>query len=105
MKRLSLDFEKGCLCYALNKNKGIKQLSNLNRDDFKAFIPDRFIDKASYTWDFEAETISINQKSSAMTDKSFIPEVVTPYPKLTKRFQEFIRLLPPDAMELIEISQ
>ena len=69
-------------------------------------IPKKFSDKSSFTWDFEAESISVNQPYKAidnfMTKECFVPEVVEPMPKLGKRFNEFIKLLNMEPVNLAD---
>lgn len=97
MKRLSLDFDNKCLCIMMPGQEGTQIIPELNREDFENFIPQKYRDKSSFTWDFEAESISVNHSYMAinnfMTKECFVPEIVEPMPKLGKRFNEFTKLL------------
>lgn len=106
MKRLSIDFENHCLCIMMPGHQGTAIIPELNKTDFESFIPEKHAEKSSFTWDFEAETISVNQPykptNNFMTKECFIPMVTEPYPKLGKRFGEFMRLLKVEPVNLAE---
>ena len=106
MKRLSIVFDNNCLCIMMSGHQGTDIISDLRQEDFESFIPKKFKDKSSFTWDFEAETISINQPYKAtnnyMTKECFIPMVTEPYPKLSKRYDEFLRLLKVKPINLVD---
>ena len=109
MKRLSLDFDNRCLCIMMPGQEGTQIVSELKKEDFESFIPGKFKDRSSFTWDFEAESISINQPYKAinnfMTKECFVPEVVEPMPKLGKRLNLFIKLLDLEPVNLAEEIQ
>ena len=81
-------------------------LKKLDKATFDSFIPEKYKNKNSFTWDFQAETISVNHPYKAinnfMTKECFIPEVVEPMPKLEKRFDEFIKLLNMEPVNLAD---
>ena len=97
MKRLAIDFDNHCLCIMMQGQQGTQIVPELDKATFDSFIPEKYKNKNSFTWDFQDETISVNQPYKAinnfMTKECFIPEVVEPMPKLEKRFNEFIKLL------------
>jgi hypothetical protein len=89
--------------------EGTQIIPELKREDFESFIPQKFSKKSSFTWDFEAESVSVNQpykaKDNFMTKECFVPEVVEPMPKLGKRFNEFIKLLKMEPVNLADEIQ
>lgn len=109
MKRLSIDFDNHCLCIMMPGQEGTQIIPELKREDFKSFIQEKFSDKSSFTWDFEGESVSVNQPYKAIdnfvTKESFVPEVVEPMPKLGKRFNEFIKLLNMEPVNLADEIQ
>lgn len=106
MKRLSIDFDNHCLCIMTEGQQGTEIVPELDKATFDSFIPEKHKNKNSFTWDFQAETISVNQPYKAinnfMTKECFIPEVVEPMPKLEKRFNEFIKLLNMEQVNLAD---
>ncbi len=106
MKRLSIDFDNSCLCIMMPGQQGTELVPGIKKEDFEGFIPQKYRDKSSFTWDFEVESISINQPYKAvnnfMTKECFVPEVVEPMPKLGKRFNEFIKLLDMEPVNLAD---
>ena len=73
MKRLSLDFDNHCLCIMMPGQEGTQIIPELKKEDFENFIPWKFKDRSSFTWDFEAESISINQPYKAIDIPSAVP--------------------------------
>ena len=105
MKRLSIDFDNNCLCIMMPGQQGTELVPGIKKEDFESFIPEKYRDKDSFTWDFETETISVNQPYTAeknfMTKECFIPQVVEPMPKLGKKFDKFTKLL---GMETVNLA-
>ena len=97
MKRISIDFDNRCLCIMTEGQQGTEIHPELNKEDFMGFIPKKYQDGSSFTWDFEAESFSKNQPYKAidgfMTKECFVADYTEPMPKLGKRFNEFIKLL------------
>lgn len=86
--------------------QGTELVPGIKKEDFENFIPEKYRDKDSFTWDFETETISVNQPYKAlngfMTKDCFIPQVVEPMPKLRKKFDEFTKLLGIETVNLAD---
>ena len=106
MKRLALDFDNNCLCIMMEGQHGTEIISGIKREDFKSFIPEKYNDKSSFTWDFETENISVNRpykaKNNFMTEECFVPEIVESMPGIGKRFNEFIKILDLEPVNLAE---
>ena len=68
MKRLSLDFDNRCLCIMMPGQEGTQIVPELKKEDFESFIPGKYKDRSSFTWDFEAESISVNQPYKAINN-------------------------------------
>ncbi len=96
MKQFSLDFKDSILGIKTDKQDTTEKIFGLKKEDFESFIPEKYKDRMSFTWDFEAETISINEVYKPSNTNNgwnlrFIPEVVEPMPNLGKRFDEFAK--------------
>ncbi len=106
MKQISLDFDNNCICIMMPGQQGTQILPKFEKHDFVDFIPEKFKDRSSFTWDFEAEIISVNRPYKAidgfMTKECFVPETEEPMPGLGKRFDEFIKILGMKPMNLAD---
>ena len=106
MKRISIDFESKALIIMTDGQQGTEIHPELKRETFDSFIPERYRDRSSFSWNFEAETFSVNQPYQAidgfMTKECFRAELTEPMPKLGKRFNEFIKLLGMEPVNLAE---
>ena len=72
---------------------------------FNSFIPEKFRDRNSFTWNFENETFTVNQdyvlKEGCITSKEhFVPELILLFPKLSERFDEMIAILGYEQVDL-----
>ena len=107
MNQFSLNFDNNYLCIITPGQEGTEFISGLKKETFKSFIPEKYWDKASFTWDFETESITINKPyepapGTIITKSCFVPETVEPMPGLADRFEEFIKLL---GMEQINLAE
>lgn len=106
MKRLSIDFDNHCLCIMMPGQQGTEIIPELKKEDFEGFIPDKYKDRSSFTWDFDSESISINKPYKAidnfMTKECFVPEGSEPMPELRHRFSEFVQILGMEPVNLAD---
>lgn len=75
--------------------RGTETNLSIEKETFLKYIPDKFQQHSSFTWNFENETFSVNQdyvkaEGSIMTEACFIPEVILPIPGLKKKYQDFV---------------
>ena len=109
MKSIGIDFSNRMLCIMTEGQQGteraIEELSDISK--FYCFIPEKYRNHTSYTWNFEDETFSINQDyrledGCIMTKECFVPEVIVPMPGLKKRWNEMTQLLGMEEVNLKE---
>ena len=98
MKSISLDFKNDRICIMNEGQQGTEHGEGLKKVKFNSFIPEKFREHSSFTWNFESETFAVNQDyilhpGCIMTKDCFIPEVILPMPGLKKRYEEFISIL------------
>ena len=98
MKSISLDFKNNRICIMTDGQQGTEHGQDMKKEKFNSFIPDKFREYNSFTWNFEAETFAVNQDYNLkdgciMTKDCFIPEVILPMHGLKKRYDEFIAIL------------
>ena len=100
MKSIGIDFSNRMLCIMTEGQQGteqaIEELSDKSK--FDCFIPEKYRNHTSYTWNFEDETFAVNQDyhladGCIMTKECFVPEVIVPMPGLKKRWNEMTQLL------------
>ena len=107
MKKLSLDFDNYCLCIMTQGQEGTEIVPGLQKEAFKSFIPEKYWDKTSFTWNFETERFIINKPykpaaGTVITEDCFVPETVEPMPGLADRFDEFIKALNYESVNIAE---
>ena len=105
MKSIALDFKNNRICFMTANQQGTERYPDLKKDDFNHFIPEKFHDKNSFTWDFENETFSVNQDillhdGCIITKDDFLPELIIPMPGLKKRYKEFIAIMNYEEVDL-----
>ena len=98
MKSIALDFKNNMICFMTEGQQGTELNPDLKKVAVNSFIPERFRDRNSFTWNFENETFAVNQdyevhEGCIMTKDCFVPELITPMPKLSKRYEEFIAII------------
>lgn len=108
MKSLAIDFTNKSLCIMNNGQEGT-QYCDVSKDALLKFIPERYRNYTSFTWNFENETLSMNQeyklsenaikRGAIITKDCFIPECIVPMPGLSSHYNEFLEIL-----DLEEIS-
>lgn len=86
--------------------RAIEELSD-KRKFFDSFIPEKYRNHTSYTWNFEDETFSVNQDyhladGCIMTKECFVPEIIVPMPGLNKRWNDMTQLLGMEEVNLKE---
>jgi hypothetical protein len=105
MKSIALDFDNNMICIMTAGQQGTEQSPNLKKVAFSSFIPKKYIEYNSFTWNFENETFAVNQPyilhdGCIMTQDCFVPEMIFPMPGLKKRFDEFIAILGYEEVDL-----
>lgn len=95
MKSISLDFINNIVCIMSDGYQGTEYNPNLCKKDLFPFIPDKYSEYSSFTWNFENETFIVNQEYSLpagaiATSDSFIPVLIIPMNGLRKRYKEFL---------------
>jgi hypothetical protein len=85
------------ICFMTEGQQGT-EWNELNKIAFSSFIPEKYRERTSFTWNFEDEMFSVNQDyvlydGCIMTKECFVPEIIMPMPGLGKRFDEFIAIL------------
>lgn len=102
MKSLSIDFKNKTLCIMVGAQEGT-QFCDIPKEDFLAYIPKKYMDYTSYTWNFENETLSMNQeynmskeaseRGAILTKTCFVPECIIPMPGLSSLYSKFLKIL------------
>lgn len=105
MKAISLDFKNNMICIMTAGQQGTETNRELRKVAFNSFIPEQFRDRNSFTWDFENETFAVNQdyelhEGCIMTKDCFIPEIMIPMAKLSKRYDEFVAIMGYEEVDL-----
>lgn len=105
LKSIALDFDNHMVCIMTDTQQGTEQNSSLKKVAFHSFIPERYRENSSFTWNFENETFSVNQPfvlqpGAIMTQDCFIPEMIIPMKGLGKRFEEFVAILGYEEVDL-----
>jgi hypothetical protein len=110
MKSIGIDFKNDIICVMTDGQQGTEHGCGTldDRSKFERFIPKGYKDRTSYTWNFETETVSVNQNfklmpGAIMSKDDFIPEVILPMPGLAKRWKEFYSLLGFEEIETKDI--
>lgn len=98
MKSIAIDFTNKVICIMTEGQQGTEHNPNVQKEQFHKYIPEKYKEANSFTWDFENETFSVNQDyvlhdGCIMTKDCFIPQVIIPLPGLKRKYQEFIRIM------------
>lgn len=98
MNSITLDFTNHIVCIMSQGQQGTEFNPGLRKELFKSFIPERYLEHDSFTWNFENETFVVNQGYSAqvgsiITSDHFIPRLIVPMNGLKKRYKEFLSLM------------
>ena len=96
--RISIDFANKALLIQSPRGRMLTFPDDLNKEDFRDFIPQNLYDNDSFTWDFVAETITVNQdvkpnSSRMMTEKDFVMRLTVPSKRLSKHYDDFLSRL------------
>lgn len=107
MNSISLDFKNNRVCIMNAGQTGV-EYDQLPKKDFLSFIPAKWQEYNSFTWNFEDETFAVNQDytlpdgGAIMTPDCFVPIRIVSMPGLAKRYQEFIDCMGYEEVNLIE---
>lgn len=98
MKSISIDFSNNMVCILAEGQQGTKLNPDLKRAAFNSFIPEQYRERGSYTWDFDADTFSVNQDymlkdGCIITKDCFVPETTIAMEGLHGRFDEFVAIM------------
>lgn len=105
MKSIALDFKNNRICFMTEGQQGTEQNPDLKKIAFNSFIPEKYRERNSFTWNFENETFAVNQdyelqEGCIMTKDCFVPEIIIPMPKLAKRYDEFVAIMGYEEVDL-----
>jgi len=102
MKSLSVDFKNKTLCIMVGEQIGT-QYCDVPKEKFLAYIPKKYVNYTSYTWNFENDTIAMNQeynmskeaieRGAIITKECFVAECIVPMPGLHSLYSKFLKLL------------
>lgn len=106
MKSISLDFNNNMICFMTEGQQGTEQDPSLRKVMFHSFIPEKYRDYSSFTWNFEHETFAVNcdyilQAGCIMTKDCFVPQIIIPMQGLQKRFEEFVAIMGYEEVDMI----
>ena len=109
MKSISIDFENQKICIMTAGQQGTEEALGLTKEMFYPFIPEQYRDKDSFTWNFEDNTFSVNQKyqlrdGAIMTSDCFIPQFIMPMKNLEKQYEEFISIMGYEEFNMKDIA-
>lgn len=107
MKSISIDFMNHIVCIMSKGQHGTEFNPDLKKVAFNSFIPPKYQDQNSFTWNFENETFAVNQDfllhdGCIMTEDDFLPEIIIPMSGLGKRYEEFISIMNYEEVDLKE---
>lgn len=105
MKSISIDFNNNMICIMTAGQQGTESNPDLKKVAFNSFIPEQFRERSSFTWNFENDTFAVNQDyelhpGCIMTKDCYVPQLIIPMPKLSKRYDEFIAILGYEEVDL-----
>lgn len=105
MKSIALDFNNQMICFMTEGQQGTEMNPDIKKLAFNSFIPEKYREHSSFTWNFEADTFAVNQDyvlkdGCIMTKDCFIPEMIIPMKGLHKRFDEFVAILGYEEVDL-----
>lgn len=98
MNSISLDFKNKMTCIMTAGQQGTEYAPDLHKELFYPYIPEKYRNYNSFTWNFEDETFAVNRDftfipGALMTENSFVPEVIIPMKGLSLYFSKFIELM------------
>lgn len=106
MNSISIDFKNDRLCIMSKGQQGV-EYSTLKKEDFLPFIPEKWHNQNSFTWNFEDELFAINQDyelvdGAIMTPDCFVPTIMLPMPGLAAKYNAFIEVMGYEKVNLID---
>lgn len=98
MKSISIDFNNNMICIMTAGQQGTELNPDLKKVAFSSFIPEKYREHSSYTWNFESDSFAVNQDyvlpdGCIMTKDCYVPELIIPMKGLHKRFDEFVAIM------------
>lgn len=98
MKSIALDFNNRKICIINSAQETTELRPDVGKNLFHSFIPAKYRDYNSFTWNFESETFSVNQdyilhEGCIMTKDCFVPQCIIPMSGLRKKYNEFIAII------------
>ena len=106
MKSISIDFKNDRLCIMSAGQQGV-EYSTFKKEDFLAFIPSKYQEHNSFTWNFEDEMFAVNQEyelepNAIMTPDCFVPTLIIAMPGLAAQYDAFVEVMGYEEVNLIE---
>ena len=108
MKSITIDFTNKNICVRAKGKSGTRKFLRFDKEFLSKFFPeDKYMtDYNSYTWDFDRDTFVVNQDKKNMFSPSgeikYLPEIIVPMPKLSRRYREFISILKKAELEPLD---
>ncbi len=99
MKKVSIDFTNQIVCIKARSYQETREFESLEKEEFAQFFPEKkyMTDYNSYTWNFDTNTFIVNQEQKAKGNERgevrFLPELIIPMPKLSRKYREFMDLV------------
>ena len=98
MKSIALDFKNKMICVMTEGQQGTEYMLELTKEQFFPYIPEKYRDYDSFTWNFQNDTFAINEDydlepGSIMTSAAFIPKLIIPMKRLGSHYNNFIELM------------
>lgn len=106
MKSISIDFKNDRICIMSAGQQGVEH-SLFRKEDFLSFIPEKWQDQNSFTWNFEDEMFAVNQEyelvnGAIMSSDCFVPILIISMPGLAARYDTFVEIMGYEEVNLIE---
>ena len=107
LKSIAIDFKNHVICFMTDGQQGTETNPYLEKVTLKNFIPEKYWEYESFTWNFQSETLAVNQEfimrdGCIMTKENFVPQFIIPFHGLGKRFKEFISIMEYEEFNLVE---
>jgi len=107
LKSIAMDFKNNIICIMTEGQQGTEYNPHIEKTTFEKFIPEKYQEYDSFTWNFQSETLAVNQEfimrdGCIMTKENFVPQFIVPFHGLGKRFKEFIRIMEYEEFNLAE---
>lgn len=95
LNSIGIDFSNKMVCIMNSGQQGTQIVPAVKIEDFYDYIPEKYRDNTSFTWNFEDSTFTINEDyllhpEAIMTKECFIPTVIIPMPGLGDNYKEFV---------------